>query len=317
MPSNTYGRQVVVPLTNKSGGGVIAGDVVIIDTTNNAAFTTTTSAAFTGTVGIAQETIASNGVGRVLTSGYAALINVNASVTRGYYGATHTVAKQAASAGATRSAGCFVQFLTGGTTPDGVVYPVDLAGATGNVATDNIWAAAGDLAVGTGSHTAAVLTKGAAGTVPIAGASTLAYAFPPGYEFSYVENTSPVTVSATSEAAADTCVTAAAFAGDGSTIILIEFYAAALMPGWTAVTDSLSLWLYDGASSIGQIAFVRSITTNQANDRPCYVARRLTPSNASHTYSIRASRQDHNGSVYAGAGGTNAAMPMFIRITKV
>lgn len=36
------------------------------------------------------------------------------------------------------------------------------AGGGGSVATDNIWVAAGDLAVGTGSHTAAILSKGSA-----------------------------------------------------------------------------------------------------------------------------------------------------------
>jgi len=122
MPSNTYGRQVVEALTNKSGGSVAAGDVVIIDTTNNDAFTTSTAGAFQGMVGIAQETIANNGTGRVLTAGYAALVNVNASVTRGNYGKTHTVAKQATDAGASRAAGAFCQFLTGGTTPDAHLF---------------------------------------------------------------------------------------------------------------------------------------------------------------------------------------------------
>jgi hypothetical protein len=124
--ANTYGRANDVPLTNKSGGGVVAGDVVIVDTTNNDSFTTTTSAAFTGLVGIAQDTIASNAVGRVRIGGYAALVNVNASVTRGHYGATHTVAKQAADAGASRTAGTFCQFLTGGTTPTATIFNPDL-----------------------------------------------------------------------------------------------------------------------------------------------------------------------------------------------
>lgn len=128
--SNVFGRQVVLPLTNKSGGGVIAGDVVVVDTTNNDAFTTTTSAGFTGGVGIAQETIANNAVGRVLVGGYAALVNVNASVTRGNFGKTHTVAKQGTDAGASRGAGTFCQFLTGGTTPSAMVYPVDLLGSS-------------------------------------------------------------------------------------------------------------------------------------------------------------------------------------------
>jgi hypothetical protein len=163
MGSST-GRRIVLPLTNKSGGGVIAGDVVIIDTGNDEAFTTTTSANHTGGVGIAQETIASNGVGRVLIGGYAALVNVTASVTRGYYGATSTTVKQAAAA-ASRGAGSFCQFLTGGATPTARVFAPDLAAAAGNVASDAIWDAAGDTVVGTGADTAGRLAKGVAGGV--------------------------------------------------------------------------------------------------------------------------------------------------------
>lgn len=129
--SNTFGQQVVVPLTNKSGGGVIAGDVVIVGTANNDAFTTTTSAAFTGTIGVAQETIANDATGRVLLSGYAALINTTASVTRQNFGTTSTTVKKAVDAGASRVAGTFCQFLTGGTTPDGIVYPSDLGSGSG------------------------------------------------------------------------------------------------------------------------------------------------------------------------------------------
>jgi len=166
MGANTYGRQVIESLTNKSGAGVVAGDVVVVDTTNNDAFTTNTAGSFLGIVGIAQETIANNATGRVLTAGYAALVNVNASVTRGHFGITYTVAKQATDGGASRVTGGFCQFLTGGATPDAHLFGMpDGSSATANVATDPIWAAAGDLAVGTGSHTAAVLTKGAAGGV--------------------------------------------------------------------------------------------------------------------------------------------------------
>ena len=163
--ASTRGRSVVIPLTNKSGGQVIAGDVVIVDTSNNDAFTTTTSGGFTGGVGIAQETIANNASGRVLLSGYAALVNVNASVTRGNFGKTHTVGKQATDAGATRGAGTFCQFLTGGTTPDARVYPPDLNASSGSVATDAIFDAKGDLAAGTGADTAAKVTVGANGTL--------------------------------------------------------------------------------------------------------------------------------------------------------
>jgi hypothetical protein len=153
--SNTYGRQVVEPLTNKSGGGVIAGDVVVVDTANNDAFTTSTAGSFLGLVGIAMETIANNATGRVLTSGYAPLVNVNASVTLGHYGKTYTVAKQATDAGASRATGGFCQFLTGGTTPDAHLFGMpDGSSASGSVATDAIWTAAGQIALGTGTSSA-------------------------------------------------------------------------------------------------------------------------------------------------------------------
>jgi len=164
MPANTYGRQVVVPLTNKSGGAVALGDVVIVDTGNNDAFTTTTSAAFTGGIGVVQETIANNAIGRVLLSGYTSLVNVNASVTRGHWGATHTVAKQAADASA-RGAGTFCQFLTGGTTPDAIVYPPDLAAA----ALTDPMTTRGDIIVRNASNVTARLAAGAANTVFMGG----------------------------------------------------------------------------------------------------------------------------------------------------
>jgi hypothetical protein len=119
--SNIFGRQVVLPLTNKSGGSVAAGDVVVIDTDNDASFETTTTGGETRGIGIAQETIANNAVGRVLVSGYAALVNVAASVTRGHYGKTHTVAKQATSQ-SSRGTGTFCQFITGGATPEAMLF---------------------------------------------------------------------------------------------------------------------------------------------------------------------------------------------------
>ena len=163
--ASTTGRRVVVPLANKSGAGVIAGDVVVIDTANDDAFTTTTTAGFTGAVGIAQETIANNATGLVLLSGEAALVNVNASVTRGNFGTTHTVAKQATDAGAARTIGVFCQFKTGGTTPKAILWGFpDATSAAGSIATDGFWDAKGDLAAGTGANTAARLAVAANGS---------------------------------------------------------------------------------------------------------------------------------------------------------
>lgn len=133
--ANIFGRQVVLPLTNKSGGSVAAGDVVIIDTSNDEAFTTTTSGGALTVAGVAQETIANNASGRVLTQGYAALVNVNASVTRGNFGKTHTAVKQATDAGSSRVAGTFCRFLKGGTSPSAWLYPVDQSSPAGTAGT--------------------------------------------------------------------------------------------------------------------------------------------------------------------------------------
>lgn len=196
-----------------------------------------------------------------------------------------------------------------------------IGSTTTTVASDAIWDAAGDLAVGTGADTAAKLSLGASGKAPFSNGSTLAYAYPPGYEFDYVAITSSVTVAATSEATATTVVTGSAVTYDGSTIVMIDFYCPGLYMSSNTVAKGLNLWLYDGSSSIGLLGYEDDlINSADMYTGPRFMQRRLTPSNAAHTYSIRASK-DSGGTtvmqVSAGAGGSGANMPAFIRITKV
>lgn len=133
-------------------------------------------------------------------------------------------------------------------------------------------------------------------------------------ELDYATFTSAVTVTATSEATANTVVTGAGVAYDGSTDVMIEFFSYAVQgPGSNGV---ISLVLYDGSSSIGTIAQINQPTVAGAFITPVLVARRLTPSAATHTYSVRAFVNTGSGSVYAGSGGVGNAMPGFIRITK-
>ncbi len=108
--------EVILQLVNKSGGAIAIGDVVVIDTADDTAFTTTTTGRAEISVGIAQAAIPSNTSGSVLVAGYATLVNVPSSMTRGYFLETYTVVKQA-TGNATRRSGSFGQFLTGGTTP--------------------------------------------------------------------------------------------------------------------------------------------------------------------------------------------------------
>ena len=135
-------------LTNKSGGSVAAGDVVIVDTGNNDAFTTTTTAQETKPVGIAQATIADNAAGPVLLQGYAPLVNVTASVTRGNYAQTSTTVKEATE-NSSRQSGSFAIFLTGGATPDAYLFGVPDSSSGGG----------GSLSVTDGSTTVSSVTS--------------------------------------------------------------------------------------------------------------------------------------------------------------
>ena len=202
------------------------------------------------------------------------------------------------------------------------LFVVDDAGAEtgpfgvgGSVATDAIWDAAGDLVQGTGANTGAKLSAGTAGNfLRSAGAAAAnTWAFPPGHEFDYVEKTSDTSITATSAATANTIVTGNAVTYDGSTPVIIEFFTPAINTEPTGGSLCFVV-LYDG-TGIGTLAIQR--TPASANDdKAAYVRRRLTPSAASHTYSIRAYVSAGTSNVSAGAGGVGVTMPAFIRITK-
>lgn len=135
-------------------------------------------------------------------------------------------------------------------------------------------------------------------------------------ELDYTEITSSASISATSEATANTVVTAGAIAFDGSTVVDIEFYSSTARPD-ASTGAILTVYLYDGSSSIGTMALMRSQAANNGNQPMGLLRRRLTPSSASHTYSIRASVSTGTGTISAGAGGSGNNMPAFIRIVTV
>ena len=114
-------RSLIAWVTNQSGGDLVAGSVVIVDTANDDAVTTTTTAQSTLKVGIVREGITDGTVGPVTIGGYAPLVLVTASVTRGHYLEPSTTAGQA-TANSARRAGSFGQLLTGGTTPTALLF---------------------------------------------------------------------------------------------------------------------------------------------------------------------------------------------------
>lgn len=204
----------------------------------------------------------------------------------------------------------------GSTAWSSLSYFVPGVGAGGGVATDVIWDAAGDLAVGTGADAASKLALGASGKAPISNGSTLAYAYPPGYEFDYVEKTTNTSITATTLATANTIVTGASVTYDGSTIVVIQWQAYAIGP---PADGFLTVCLYDGSTllcAIDDLAGTVSGSTTWTGDKGSSGQLRLTPSAAAHQYSVRAAVNAGTGTVFAGAGTGGANAPCFMRIVK-
>lgn len=135
-------------------------------------------------------------------------------------------------------------------------------------------------------------------------------------ERDYTEITAPVSITATTEAGGNTIVTGAAVTYNGTDKIMIEFSAPYATPDATANGHWIRFLLFDNGSTIGYFGFA-GLNGDPGTYGPVRLARRLTPSNAAHTYSVRAMVDAGTASVGAGAGGAAAYPPAFIRITKV
>jgi hypothetical protein len=139
-----------------------------------------------------------------------------------------------------------------------------------------------------------------------------------GGELDYVQFTSGVNITATTEATANTIVTGSSVAYDGSTVVMVEFFC----PGLNVAdgTDNyVRLYLYDGSSSIGRIGTLVCVSGDGSLGQiaPTFCVRRLTPSNASHTYSVRGDTGSGTSIASAGAGGNGNIVPGYIRIIQV
>ncbi|MES2211395.1 MAG: hypothetical protein V4515_14625, partial [Chloroflexota bacterium] len=177
----------------------------------------------------------------------------------------------------------------------------------------NPMSAVGDIIQGTTAGAPAALAAPLAGKVLTgAGVTTpLVWSYPPGKEVDYVEITSGVNLTATTEATANTIISSSAIAYDGSTAVLIEFYA----PDGFAPNSSgaqTSFVLYDGSGSIGLAGIIVYTGGNRLFVPGITIARRLTPSNATHTYSIRGYVDTGTGGIECGAGGSGARLPAFL-----
>jgi len=133
-----------------------------------------------------------------------------------------------------------------------------------------------------------------------------------GQELDYAEITADVSVGG-----ATTVLTGNAVTYDGTTKILVEFYASHFSLS-TTNSATLSINLYQDGSDIGRIWQANAAGGATAwTGSGIHACRRLTPSAASHTYSIRASQINGTHTINAGAGGSGNVMPAFMRITRV
>lgn len=179
-------------------------------------------------------------------------------------------------------------------------------GGSGAIGSDSFWDAAGDLAVGSGSDTAARLAIGATdGMVLQRVSGAVAWKLPPGYEFAYAQITSNVTLNGTTEGGANTIVATSSFTADGEGVI-VEFYAPRVSGGGNNIID-----LYVDSTIQGRIG------VTGASDFPMMLRRKLTPSAGSRTVTVKGWRVTSDGTVYAGAGGSGNVMPAYVRVTKV
>lgn len=133
-------------------------------------------------------------------------------------------------------------------------------------------------------------------------------------ELAYAEKTSNTNITATSEAAADTIVTAGAVACDGAMILIIEFGTNAWAQDSTTPVNRLVL--FDNGASIGTL--FQGVSPSTSSGKPGFtVRRRLTPSAGSHTYSVRGWVSSSSTMIVAGdVFSSGRDSPAYIRVIQ-
>ena len=131
----------------------------------------------------------------------------------------------------------------------------------------------------------------------------------------YVQGTAQTNITGTSEAGATliTGLTTSTLTLDGATPIDVEAFAPLVSRGNSWIKGAL----YDNIASAGaaSIGFFSS-SNGPSADIVTTWKRRYTPTAATHVWSMRAWVDAGTGIVYAGAGGSGANMPAYVKISR-
>ena len=139
----------------------------------------------------------------------------------------------------------------------------------------------------------------------------------PASEIGYDQITATVNVTSTSDTAPTTIIAGSAHTFDGAPVIA-EFFSPVVVTPSLAAGNLTGITLFEGASSLAVLAEI--ITPAAANTKvPVLLRFRFTPSAGSHTYGIGAWATNTTGTpaVVAGASGSGAFVPAYLRFTKV
>lgn len=137
---------------------------------------------------------------------------------------------------------------------------------------------------------------------------------PTGWEFGYDQITSNAVIGSSTEASGTAIISAAAHVFDGSPVVA-QFFATVVDCG--SVGSNFTISLFESSTQIGRLAV--EFGGNASAGTPVKGELRFTPTAASHTYTVTAICGTLTGppTVFAGAGGTGAYNPAFLRFTKV
>lgn len=156
-----------------------------------------------------------------------------------------------------------------------------------------------------------VVNGGTGASTPAAARTNLAM---PGEELAYNQVTAIVAITSTAAAAANVVVEGTSRSYDGSPV-LVEFFCGAMATPTGAVNGFVCIDLWDGATDIGQFAFLQTPVAGAMLGQ-IHAKRRLTPTVGTHNYRIGGWCTGAGAAAYAGVGGAGQWLPMYVRVTR-